>query len=89
MQQLQTFCLRLSVCLLATLHKNFEWICMKFSGKVGNRPVNELLNFGDSPDHGSRSVSWHWWDVPDGRMHCSSAFSLFLFRRFYVHGLAK
>ena len=24
---------------------------MKFSGKVGNRPLNELLNFGGDPDH--------------------------------------
>ena len=42
----------LSVCLLATLRKNFRiWICMKFSGKVGNGPVNKRLNFGDDPDH--------------------------------------
>jgi len=51
----------LSVCLLATLRKNFRiWICMKFSGKVGNGPVNKRLNFGNDPDHGFRSV-WRYW----------------------------
>jgi len=25
---------------------------MKFSGKVGNGPVNKRLNFGGDPDHG-------------------------------------
>jgi len=30
----------LFVCLLATLRKNSERICMKFSGKVGNGPMN-------------------------------------------------
>jgi len=30
---------------------------MKFSGKVGNGPVNELLNFGGDPD---QSVSRQW-----------------------------
>ena len=24
---------------------------MKFSGKVGNEPVDKWLNFGDGPDH--------------------------------------
>jgi len=33
---------RLSVCLLVTLQKKTsKWICMKFSGKVGNEPVNK------------------------------------------------
>jgi len=41
----------LSVCLLATLHKNLERICMKFPGKVDNVPVNRQLNFGGHPDH--------------------------------------
>jgi len=27
---------------------------MKFSGKVGNGPMNEWLNFGGDKDHGSR-----------------------------------
>ena len=26
---------------------------MKFSGKVGNGPMNKRLNFGGDPDHGS------------------------------------
>jgi len=41
---------------------------MKFSGKVGNEPVNKWLNFDGDPIHGSRSrsryvsgsVSWQW-----------------------------
>jgi len=37
----------LSVCFSATLRKKtFERICMKFSGKVGNRPMDKRLNFG-------------------------------------------
>jgi len=41
----------LFVCLLATLRKKTsERICMKFSEKVGNRPMNKLLNFGGDPD---------------------------------------
>jgi len=31
--------------------KTSERICMKFSGKVGNVPVNICLNFGGDPDH--------------------------------------
>jgi len=31
--------------------KTTERICMKFSGKVGNGPLNKLLNFGGDPDH--------------------------------------
>jgi len=67
----------LFVCLLATLRKTFEWICMKFSGNVGNWPVNKQLNFGGNPDHGfgSRSVSRHWQDVPWRRYACPSASS--------------
>jgi len=26
-------------------------ICMKFSGKVGNGPLNKRLNFSGDPDH--------------------------------------
>jgi len=37
---------------------------MKFSGKVGNGPMNKWLNFGGDSDHGcgygSGSVSRHW-----------------------------
>jgi len=29
---------------------------MKFSGKVGNGPMNKWLNFGGDPDHGSGSA---------------------------------
>jgi len=49
-----------------------EWICMKFSGKVGNGPMNKWLNFGGDPDHdpyhdtgktcfggGMHCPSWH------------------------------
>jgi len=28
---------------------------MKFSGKIGNEPVNKWWNFGGDPDHGSGS----------------------------------
>jgi len=38
----------LFVCLLG---KTSKPICMKFSGKVGNGPINNLLNFGGNPDH--------------------------------------
>jgi len=42
----------LSVCLLAALRKKTSArICMKFSGKVGNGPMNKRLNFGGDPDH--------------------------------------
>jgi len=34
-----------TVCLLATWRKNVR-ICMKFSGKVSNGPMNNRLNFG-------------------------------------------
>jgi len=44
------FMLRLSVCyqLCARTSKR---ICIKFSGKVGNGPFNNWLNFGGDPDH--------------------------------------
>jgi len=35
----------LSACLLATVRKNSERICMKFSGKVGNEPMNKMITF--------------------------------------------
>jgi len=31
---------------------------MKFSGKVGNGPVNKRLNFGGDPDHWCGSRHW-------------------------------
>jgi len=53
---------------------------MRFSGKVGNGPMNKRLNFGDDPDHGSESG----YRYPDrerdtsktclgGNMNCLSA----------------
>ena len=39
---------------LSTSNFAQKWICMKFSGKVGNVPMNKWLNFGGEPDH-SRS----------------------------------
>jgi len=41
-------CLSLSACLA---QKTSERICMKFSEKVGNGPLNKRLNFGGNPDH--------------------------------------
>ena len=43
----------LSVCLLATLCKNLR-ICMTFSWKIGNGPINKLLNFGGNWRSGSQ-----------------------------------
>ena len=43
------------VCLLATLRKTSEQICMKFSGKVGSGSMNKRLNFGAEPGHRSGS----------------------------------
>jgi len=44
----------LFVCLSASASnfakQTFERICMKFSGMVGNGPVNKWLNFGGDPD---------------------------------------
>jgi len=46
---------------------------MKFSGKVGNRPMNKWLNFGGDPDldlyHDTGKTCL------GGRMHCPSASS--------------
>jgi len=50
----------LSACLLTTLRKTCERICMKFSGKVVKGPMNKRLNIGGDPDHGSGSVKRHW-----------------------------
>ena len=58
----------LSVCLSVSnfAQKASEQICMKFSGKVGNGPMNKWLNFGGNPDHrsgngyGSGYGSRHW-----------------------------
>jgi len=43
------------VCLLATLRKKTsERICMKFSGKVGNGPLNKQFKFGG--DQGGQKI---------------------------------
>ena len=77
----------LFVCLLVTLHQNFRTDLheMKFSGKVGNGPVNKWLNFVGDPDR--RSV----WTVSrytgktclGGGMHCSSASSCAYFIQYW------
>jgi len=40
---------------------------MKFSGKVGNGPVNKCLNFGGDPDHrldtGLVYQIHHYWEI--------------------------
>jgi len=47
--------------------KTSELICMKFSGKVGNRLLNRWLNFGGDPDHRMDTgiVFWirHYWKI--------------------------
>ena len=42
----------LFVCLLAYYSKTYEWISMKFSGKIEDGTSNEPLNFGSNP--------WPW-----------------------------
>ena len=42
---------RLSVCMYSFGKKTFERICTKFSGKVANEPLKNLLNSGGDPDH--------------------------------------
>jgi len=46
----------LSVCLLATLRKNFQADLHEIFRNV----TNKRLNFGGDPDHGSVCVSRHW-----------------------------
>ena len=57
----------LFVCLLATSHKTSKQICMKFLGKVGNRPMKSRLNFGGDLDHrlDTGIVFWirHYWEI--------------------------
>ena len=54
----------LSVCLYVGnfAKQTSERICMKFSVKTGNGPMNRWSNFGGDPDEGSGSgsVSRHW-----------------------------
>jgi len=54
--------------LLATLRKKTsERICMKFSRKVGNAPMNKWLNFSGDPDHhldtGIVFRIHHYWKI--------------------------
>ena len=39
----------LFVCLLAYYLKTYEWISLKFSGKIEHGTSNEPLNFGSDP----------------------------------------
>jgi len=54
---------------------------MKFSGKLGNEPMNKLLNFGGDPDQGSGYDPDPDHDTVSGKtclggaMHCLSASS--------------
>jgi len=52
---------------------------MKFSVKVGNRPVNKLLNFGGDPDPDSDPYHDTGKTCLGGGMHCPSASSSQLF----------
>jgi len=58
----------LFVCLsVSNFCKSFEWIRMKFSGKVGNWPMNRRLNFGSDPEHrldtGIVLRICHYWET--------------------------
>ena len=61
----------------------YEWICMKFSGKVGNGSVNKRLHFGGDPirdpDPNTDPDSDLYRDTGktclSGGMHCPSASS--------------
>jgi len=57
----------LSLCLLATLRKNFRSDLHEFSGKVCNGLMNKLLNFGGDPDHrldtGIVFRIRHYWEI--------------------------
>jgi len=61
------FCRCLFVCLLATLRKTSERVCMKFSATIGNEPMNKWLNFDGDPDHhlDTRIVFRirHYWEI--------------------------
>ena len=39
----------LFVCLLEYYSETYEWILMKFSGKIGDGTSNKPLNFGSNP----------------------------------------
>jgi len=48
---------------------------MKFSGKVGNGPVNNWLNFGGNSDHrldtGIVFLIWYYWEIGKAGLHFS------------------
>ena len=46
---------------------------MKFSGKVGNGPMNKRLNFGDDLDHDPGPYCDTSKTCLGGGMHCPSA----------------
>ena len=50
-------------------------ICMKFSGKIGNAPMNKWLNFGGDPDQDLDSYHDTGKRWLGGDMHCPSASS--------------
>ena len=56
---------------------------MKFSGKVGNGPMNKSLNFGGDPDHRSGTDPDPYRDTGKtclgGGMHCPCDSSLFIY----------
>jgi len=49
---------------------------MKFSGEVGNGPINKGLNFGSDPDTDTDSDRDTGKTCFDGGMHCPTASSL-------------
>jgi len=61
-------------------HKLLNGFCMKFSGKVGNGPMNKWLNFGGDPNnesgYGSKSKT-----CIGGGMHYLSSSSYCWYRR--------
>ena len=67
------------LCLFVSIlvQKTSERICMKFSGKLSNGPMNKLLNFGVDPYHRSGSLLQHCKTCLGGGMHCPSASSYY------------
>jgi len=59
----------LFVCLSVSnfAEKTSKRICMKFSWKMGNEPVNKWLNFGSNPGHhlntGIVFRIRHYWEI--------------------------
>ena len=57
---------------------------MKFSGKVGNRPVNKWLNFGGDTDPDTCLYRDTGKTCLGGGMHCPSASSFSLFLKAHI-----